>query len=79
MPAGHARSATTVIHASGRSSGALARARHDLPRELLPLGVALLETLGEGLRLLGILGEQQPQRVLRVVDPAGRIEARPST
>ena len=54
---------------------ALSSARDDLPCQLLPLGVALLEALGELLRLLGILREQEPKRFLGVVDPTRRIEA----
>src|SRR5581483_3598114 len=55
---------------------ALARALHDLARELLALRVALLETVGERLRLVGVLGEQQPQGLLRVRDAARRVETR---
>ncbi len=51
-------------------------AAHDIVREPLPLEVALLELVGEGLRFLGFLGEQEPQRVGRIGDPAGRVQSR---
>jgi hypothetical protein len=56
--------------------GTLARAGHDDPGQLLPLGVALLEPLGERLRLGRILREQQAERVFGVVDPTRGVETR---
>lgn len=54
---------------------ALARTRDHLARQLLPLGVALLEPFGEELRFVGILGKQEAQRVLGIVDPTGCVQA----
>src|SRR2546430_8877945 len=45
-------------------------------RELLPFAVPQLEALGELLRLLGVLGEEEPQRVFGIVDAAGGVEPR---
>ena len=55
---------------------AIPRACDDLPGQLLPFGVALLQALGEGLRLVGVLGQEETEGILRVVDPTGGVEPR---
>ena len=42
----------------------------------LPLAVQRLELLGERLRLVGVLGQQQRERSLGPAEPAGRVDAR---
>src|SRR5205814_9160744 len=49
------------------------------PRDLPPFPTRRssdLEALGERLRLVGVLGQQKPQRILGVVDASGRVQAR---
>jgi len=57
----------------------LARAAHDVVREALPFEVLLFELVRQRLGLVGLLGEEESERVLGVRDAAGRVEARSET
>jgi len=68
----HERAVVRPQHALGQLHGFV---EGTLVQRLAP-GIEGLELAGDGRRFLRIVGEEQPQPVIRVPDPPGRIQAR---